>query len=138
MELLSENTNNLWPIVKELEIYLKNNPAIHAKILDYLNEAMEKFMVLQPQIFSSIVANEKIMNSFLGKKIDNPTEIIHLVNPYIKNWTDFFEYFRIAFVEIFESINSYIKKNIVNALEERLSEQQKNENREIVMMLKLY
>lgn len=135
VELIPENSN-LWPMIDELKKYVKNNPMIHSTILNYLNEATEKFMFLQKEIFSAILANGKINNLFLGEKIENPTTIIHIVNPQIKDWTDFFKLFRIAFDEIFDSLNNYVKENIAKALEERLSEQQKNENRDIVMMLK--
>ena len=132
---LMPEKGGLWCLKAEMENFLKSHKETRGTYMNFLDESIKKFMSLQDLIKDEIIKAENNNKKFMDKELD-VDEILDFINPKIMDWKGFLITFKIVLKTNIEILEEIIKENVMTEIYERLSEQKKEEFRDIVMIFK--
>ena len=108
--------NEVWQSKSDLIKFLSQNPDYLANYSQIINNSIIRFRKIQENVLSDAIFHDS------NKSSDDVNEFLELINPQIKNWTDFKKNLESYVQPIVETLQKFVipKENSVFLLKDKL------------------
>ena len=132
---IKPDIGGIWRIKNELKEFLNVNNDTRKEFIELLDDTIEKYKTLQDVILNEIITCDNEKSKFFGKYMEI-NEILQLLNPNIDDWDVYLKDFTRALNVNLDKFNDYIKKTVMINDFEKMSQQEQDLFREIIMIYK--